>query len=108
MDSLYNKLISEAEEELKALAARNAELKERLAGNREHDMLPSLLEGEITSLIMMSHMENTKQVYRVMEELKREEEEREREIARRLQTRDRFRSKLLETVRESRSRLSEL
>lgn len=107
MDALYKKLISDAEDELKQLLAENEQWKEKLANVREHDAVSSVLEGELSSLIMMSHLENTKYIYRMTEELRQEEERRERTITEKQREKQRFKQLLLETIQSARSKMSE-
>ncbi|MBP1154240.1 MULTISPECIES: hypothetical protein [unclassified Paenibacillus] len=107
MDALYKKLISESEDELKKLIAENEEWKKKLTDVREHDAISSVFEGEISSLIMMSHLENTKQVYRITEELRQEEEQQERIIVDKNLKKQRFKQLLLETIQTARSKMSE-
>lgn len=107
MDELYRKWISDAEDELKQLVAENEQWKEKLANVREHDAVSSVLEEEISSLIMMSHLENTKHVYRITEELRKEDEQLERFIMEKNRKKQRFKHLLLETIQSARSKMSE-
>jgi len=100
VDAMYQELIREAEEELKRLLVEHAQWIEKLKDINEQDSVMEMLEQEISSMILMSHLENAKHIYRFKEQLKREEEQREQLINEQLVEKQRFKEQLIDSIRK--------
>ncbi|WP_281885333.1 hypothetical protein [Paenibacillus sp. YYML68] len=106
MDMLYRKLIDEAETELSTLLHDNEQLKRRLQEMNQQGTDLSLVEKEISSIILMSHMDNTKKLFELIESLKKKEQEMELQLERKREQLHKLKRSLSQTIRTMKAQVA--